>query len=270
MPPNPDRVHYPELEEARVGWRWQPPADCLDGRTIVVTGAGAGIGLTAAKTFAAHGANVVLLGRTRAKLEAAFDWISANTGTSPVIVPCDLEALSDDSTQALHDAILDAYGLLHGVLHNASALGPRAAIAHYPRDQWRSLMAVNVEAPFVLTKALLPLMERSGSASILMTSSSVGRQGRAYWGAYAVSKFALEGLTQVLSDETEHAGIVRVNSVNPGGTRTAMRASAYPAEDPSSVPPGEAHMDLYLYLMSDASRGVTGKQFDCRSWTSPD
>jgi NAD(P)-dependent dehydrogenase (short-subunit alcohol dehydrogenase family) len=266
MPANPD---YPELEAARTDWRWQPPAGCLDGKVILVTGAGDGIGCAAARCFACYGATVILLGRTRSKLETVSDWITSNTTTEPVIVPSDLAVLGEDNAQALADATNDAFGRLDGLVHNASLLGPKVPIAHYPPGEWQKVFAVNTQAVFMLTHALLPVMEHSERASIVMTSSSVGRQGRAYWGAYAVSKFAVEGLTQVLADEYENAGKIRVNSLNPGGTRTAMRSAAYPGEDPQSVPTPETHMDLYLYLLSDQSIGVTGQQFDARTWQQP-
>ena len=258
---------YPELAEARGGWRYQPPADCLAGKVILVTGAGDGIGRAAARTFASYGANVVLLGRTRSKLEAVFDWISEHTGTQPVIVPCDLEGLADDNARALGHAIVDAFGRLDGLLHNASLLGPKVPLAHYPTDQWQRVFQVNVNAVFLLTREMLPLLDEAPHASVVLTSSSVGRQGRAYWGAYSASKFAVEGLNQILADEYEHSGRIRCNSLNPGGTRTAMRRAAYPAENPKDVPTPEARMDLYLYLMSDESIGQSGLQFDARDWT---
>ncbi len=266
MPASPD---YPELARARSRWRYQPAADCLADRVILVTGAGAGIGLAAARTFAVYGANVILLGRTRSKLEAVFDWIDANTSTRPVIVPCDLEALDEASSQALVTAIEGEFGRLDGLLHNASLLGARVPVAHYPDPEWRRVMQVNAHAPFLLTRDLLPLLEASGDASVVFTSSSVGRKGRAYWGAYAVSKFAQEGLCQVLADEHEHAGRIRFNSLNPGATRTAMRASAYPAENPAEVASAEAKMDVYLYLFERASRGLTGAALDARDWPGP-
>lgn len=260
---------YPALEEARPNWRYQPAADCLQDKVILVTGAGAGIGNCAARTFASYGANVVLLGRDRAKLETVFDWISEQTETEPVIVPCDLMGLKDDNADALADAIFEAFGHLDGLLHNASTLGPKVPLAHYPTEQWQQVFQVNVHAAFVLTKALMPLLEKAETASVVLTSSSVGRQARAYWGAYAASKFAVEGLSQILADEYEHTGRIRCNSLNPGATRTAMRQAAYPAENPAEVATAEERMDLYLYLMSAASHGVTGQQFDARSWTLP-
>ena len=238
----------------------------LAGRVVLVTGAGDGIGRAAALAYAEHGADVVLLGRTRAKLEAVFDAIEARTDTRPVVVPADLLHLGQDAADDLAAGIRDEYGRLDGVLHNAGALGPRVPIIHYPAPEWLNVMQANVNAAFFLTRALLPLLDKADDASIVFTSSGVGRRGRAYWGAYAVSKFATEGLVQVLADETEEAGRIRVNSLNPGATRTAMRAAAYPGEDPATLPAPEEHMGLYLYLMGPDSKGVTGRQFDAATW----
>jgi NAD(P)-dependent dehydrogenase (short-subunit alcohol dehydrogenase family) len=130
-------------------------------------------------------------------------------------------------------------------------------------------MQVNAHAPYLLSRHLLGLLDTGGDASVVFTSSSVGRKGRAYWGAYAVSKFALEGLSQVLADEHENAGRIRFNSINPGATRTRMRAAAYPAENPAEVAAAEQKMDLYLYLFEAASRGLTGQALDARNWSGP-
>ncbi len=265
---------YLELRTAACNWRYTPAVDALAGHNILVTGAGAGIGSVAAKTFAAFGANVVLLGRTRQSLEQVFDWIESNTATQPVIVPCDLEQLNADALQALHDAIADTYGTLHGLLHNASRLGPKVPLAHYPVDEWQRVIQTNVTAPFLLTQGLFDLLDAADHACVINTSSSVGRQGRAYWGAYAVSKFATEGFSQVLADETETSGRIKVYSINPGGTRTGMRAEAYPMEDPNTLPTPEQHMDLYLYLMEGPVEGkvlpATGAQLDARNWPGPE
>ncbi|MEQ8859236.1 MAG: YciK family oxidoreductase [Pseudomonadales bacterium] len=266
MPASPD---YPELESARGQWRYRPAADCLADRVILVTGAGAGIGLAAARTFALHGAHVILLGRTRSKLEAVFDWIEAHTETRPVIVPCNLEALDESSSQALVSAIDGEFGRLDGLLHNASLLGARVPVSHYPDAEWRRVMQVNAHAPFLLTRDLLGLLEASDDASVVFTSSSVGRKGRAFWGAYAVSKFAVEGLCEVLAEEHEHNPRIRFNSLNPGATRTAMRAAAYPGEDPAVLATAEARMDVYLYLFEAASKGLNGAALDARDWPGP-
>ncbi|MDE0691655.1 MAG: YciK family oxidoreductase [Gammaproteobacteria bacterium] len=245
---------------------YSPPNDLLAERCVLVTGAGDGIGRAAALAYARHGANVVLLGRTRAKLEAVFDQIAKETATRPTIVPADLQHLGEESASALSEGIERDYGRLDGILHNASLLGPRNPIEHYPAPDWHAVMQVNVNAAFLLTRALLPLLNQAQDASVILTSSGVGRRGRAYWGAYAVSKFATEGLMEVLADECAHAGRVRVNSLNPGGTRTTMRAAAYPTEDPATLPTPESHMPLYLYLMGPDSKGVTGQRFDPKAW----
>lgn len=241
---------------------YSPSKDLLRGRTILVTGAGDGIGKAAAIAYALHGAQVLLLGRTQEKLESVSDEIKTQTPTDPIIVPLDLAVLNEESAHELTHGIQDDCGRLDGVLHNASLLGPKVPIEHYPAHDWATLMQVNVHAQYLLTRELIPLLRASDDASIIFTSSGVGRKGRAYWGAYAVTKFATEGLMEVLADELSETTNIRVNSLNPGGTRTSMRAAAYPAEDPLSLPTPEDHMPLYLYLMGPDSKGVTGRKWD--------
>lgn len=241
---------------------YTPSKDLLEGRTILVTGAGDGIGKAAAISYALHGAQVLLLGRTQEKLESVSDEIKTQTPTDPIIVPLDLAVLNEESAHELTHGIQNECGRLDGVLHNASLLGPKVPIEHYPARDWAALMQVNVNAQYLLTRELIPLLRISDDASVIFTSSGVGRKGRAYWGAYAVTKFATEGLMEVLADELSETTNIRVNSLNPGGTRTAMRAAAYPAEDPLTLPKPEDHMPLYLYLMGPDSMGVTGRKWD--------
>lgn len=247
---------------------YRPSKRLLAGRTILVTGASDGIGRVAAITYAEHGANILLLGRDRKKLESVNDEITSTTDTSPLIVPFDLAKLHAKSEAELTESLQDAIDRLDGILHNASLLGPKVPVAHYPSNEWETVMHVNVTAAFLITKALFPALEQSSDASVIFTSSGVGRKGRAYWGAYAVSKFATEGMMEVLADEVSDTN-VRVNSLNPGGTRTSMRAAAYPAEDPMSLPTPQEHMPLYLYLMGPDSRGINGQKFDASSWEGP-
>ncbi len=239
---------------------------CLANKTILVTGAGDGIGKAAALDFAQHGANVVLVGRTQAKLEAVYDEIDQNTKTKPVIFPYDLNTLNPDIAREMAYAIEQEYGALDGVLFNASLLGSKMSIAQYPDQDWLDVMNVNVNSSFYLTKALMPLLEASKAGRIVFTTSSVGRQGRAYWGAYAVSKFATEGLMQTLADELGRISAIRTFAVNPGATRTNMRASAYPGENPGSVPEPRQHMPLYRFLMSEASQGFNGISIDAHDY----
>ena len=245
---------------------YRPAANLLAERVVLVTGAGDGIGRAAALAYARHGAHVVLLGRTRSKLEAVFDAIKARGKTQPLIVPADLLHLDEAAAEALVEGIRDEYGRLDGLLHNAGLLGPRVPLARYPLSEWGHVMQANVNAAFLLTQALLPLLNEADDASIIFTSSGVGRRGRAGWGAYAVSKFATEGLMETLADEVAQTGRIRVNSLNPGATRTAMRADAYPSEDPTMLPTPQQHMPLYLYLMGPDSQGVNGQRFDVATW----
>ncbi len=243
---------------------YQPHNDLLRDRVILVTGAGDGIGRAAAMSYAAHGATVVLLGKTIEKLEAVYDAIEAAGGPQPAIYPLHLGGAVMKDYNDLHDTLGKEFGRLDGLLHNAGLLGQRRDIAQTTVESWEEVLQVNVNAEFMMTKALLPLLEKSEDASLIFTSSSVGRKGRAFWGAYAVSKFATEGLMQVLADELENTSNVRVNSLNPGATNTSMRRSAYPAEEPGSNPEPEAIMATYLYLMGPDSKGVTGQQFDAQ------
>jgi len=243
---------------------YHPSSDMLSGKVILVTGAGDGIGRAAALSFASHGATVVLLGRTTTKLESVYDEIEAAGGPQAAIFPMDLESSTQEQFEALANALHAEFGKLDGLLHNASLLGERKPIAIARLDDWQSVMKVNVDAGFMLTKHTLPLLEAASNASVIFTSSGVGRVGKAYWGAYAVSKFATEGLMQVLASELENTSRIRVNSLNPGATNTAMRRTAYPGETPTDNPEPGAIMPAYLYLMGDESVGVTGQAFNAQ------
>ncbi|MDP2522015.1 YciK family oxidoreductase [Neptunomonas phycophila] len=244
---------------------YQAPESLLADRYIVVTGAGDGIGKAAAIAYAKHGATVILLGRTTEKLEQVYDEIENSGGPQPAIVPLNLETATEHDYIEITNIIDQEFGRLDGILHNASLLGLRTPLESYDPVTWQQVMQVNVNAPFLLTQTLMPLLHRSEDASIIFTSSSVGRKGRAYWGAYSVSKFATEGMMQVMADEVSSTSNIRVNCINPGATRTAMRAYAYPAEDPTNNPTPDAIMPLYLYLMGADSKSVNGESMDAQA-----
>ncbi len=248
--------HIPDAYQAAPG--------LLADKVILVTGAGDGIGREASLSYARHGATVILLGRTGSKLESVYDEIEAQGLPQPVIFEADMLTATAEHYAALAASTAEAFGRLDGLLHNASLLGERSPIAHYKPQVWQEVMQVNVNAQLILTQALLPQLETANNASIIFTSSGVGRQGRAHWGAYAVSKFATEGLAQVLADELENISRVRVNCLNPGATRTSMRAAAYPGEDPNTLKTAADIMPSYLYLMGDDSLGVTGRTFNAQ------
>ncbi len=243
---------------------YQAPAQLLKDRIILITGAGDGIGRAAALSFASHGATVILAGRTTKKLEAVYDEIEALNAPQAAIIPINLEGAAPHEYDVLAETIEKEFGRLDGLLNNASLLGSRTPIENYDPSIWNQVMQVNVNAQFYLTQSMLPLLMQSKDASIIFTSSGVGRQGRAYWGAYAVSKFATEGLMQTLADELENTTNIRVNAINPGATRTNMRATAYPGENPNDLPTPAQIMPAYLYLMGEDSKGHNGQSIDAQ------
>jgi NAD(P)-dependent dehydrogenase (short-subunit alcohol dehydrogenase family) len=241
-----------------------PAPDELAGRIVAITGASDGIGRAVALACALHQATVILIGRNARKLEAVHAQIEAAGAPAPVIAVLDLETALAQDYDRLAAALLERFGRLDGLLHNAGLLGTLTPIEHYDVPTWCRVMHVNVTAAFALTQVLLPALKKSADASVVFTSSSVGRRGRAYWGAYAVSKFALEGLSQVLSAELESISRVRVNTLNPGPARTTMRRQAYPAENIESVPLPAQLTAPYIALLGPASRGVSGQAFNAQ------
>ncbi|MDX2373312.1 YciK family oxidoreductase [Psychrobacter sp. PP-21] len=236
-----------------------PPNDCLDGKTILVTGAGDGIGRVAALTYARYGATVLLLGRTSSKLEYVYDEIESLGGKQPAMLPMNLEGATYAEMQQLEGLIDKEVGQLDGILHNAGVLGQLTPLEMYDVDTFAEVMKVNFMATFMLTQALLPLLKDADHGSIVFTSSTVGTHPRAFWGAYALSKQAVEGMSNIFTQETQNTTNLRFNCVNPGGTRTNMRAHAYPGENPMSLKTPEDIMAGYVCLMSDDSIGVRGQ-----------
>jgi NAD(P)-dependent dehydrogenase (short-subunit alcohol dehydrogenase family) len=245
-------------------WReYQPAPEDFRGRVVLVTGATAGIGKAVARDLVRAGATVVLHGRNERTLETLYQELRP-LGPEPAVAQLDLERAQGPQYQALTEEIESRYGRLDGLLHNAGILGDRSPIEHYDIGLWQRVLLVNLTAPFILTRCLMPLLRASADASLLFATSSVGQRGRAYWGAYAASKSGIEGLAEVLADELESTS-VRVNLINPGATRTRMRARAYPAENPASIPAPEDITKAYLYLLGGASRGVRGQRFDLKA-----
>lgn len=239
----------------------------LKGKVALITGASRGIGRAIAQAYIAEGADVALCARDAEALAAAAHALEGlRPGARVLARPCDVRRPED--VEALLAAVAEAFGRLDVLVNNAAVLGPRVPIAEYPLEAWREVLEVNVTGVFLVTQAALPLMRRSGGGSIINLSSGVGRRGRARWGAYAVSKGAVEILTQILAEELAPEGI-RVNAVNPGPTRTRMRTQAYPEEDPLSLPAPEEIVPIFVYLASDESRGVTGQSLDARDFRWP-
>jgi NAD(P)-dependent dehydrogenase (short-subunit alcohol dehydrogenase family) len=248
------------LSDAR---NYQPiNADFAD-RIIMVTGATRGIGKAVATALVKLGATVILHGRKAKTLEALYQSLKP-LGPEPAVAQIDFERAQGDAYQQLTDEIEKRYGRLDAVLHNAGILGDRSPIEDYDIGLWQKVLHVNLTAPFILTRCLFPLLKASDDASLVFTTSGVGNVGRAFWGAYSVSKFGTEGLSQILAAENEANGI-RSNLINPGSTRTEMRRSAYPAEDPETLPRPEDIVTAYLYLLGRGSKGVTGQRIDAQA-----
>ena len=245
----------------------------LRGRVIAITGPTAGVGHALALDCARYGAEVLLLGRNLRKLEAVHDEILTLQSydgapiAPPAIAPLDLEKAVAQDFDTIARAAQERWGRLDGLVLNAALLGQPMPIEEYDMPTWVRVMHVNVTANVALTQTLLPLLRASNDASVVCTSSAVGRKGRAYWGAYAVSKFALEGFMQVLADELEKSS-VRVNSLNPGKARTQMRRQAYPSENIATLPEPAMLTAPFVALLGPQARGTTGCAFDAQPASS--
>lgn len=236
----------------------------LKGRVVAVTGVTGGIGRAVALAAAAQGAELILIGRNLKKLQALHAEFEQQFPGAALMVELDLEKAVANDYDRIADAVLDRYGRLDGLVHCAGLLGALTPIDQYDVPTWCRVMHVNVTAAFVLTQVLLPALRKSPDASVIFTSSSAGRKGRAYWGAYAVSKFAVEGMAQVMAHEFEGNSTVRVNTLNPGRARTQMRRQAYPSENLESLPLPESLVSPYLRLLGPRGAGITGQALDCQ------
>ena len=231
----------------------------LEGKVILVTGANRGFGLAITMDLAKAGATIIMLGRDLGSLEYAYDAVVDAGYKEPILYPLDLEGATPENYQELQDNILDKFKKLDGLIHNAAILGTQMPIDQYDIKLWYSTLQINLSAPFMLTQFLIPALMKSNDARILFLSSTVGRKARAYWGAYSVSKFGIEGFAKTLSEELEKTQIT-VNTINPGKIRTEMRRTAYPAEDASTVPRPEEKSSVIVYLLSNEGSKINGEQ----------
>lgn len=239
---------------------WEPAADLLQDRIILVTGAASGIGRALVSTCAAHGATMIMLDRDVHGLEQAYDAIVAAGHPEPAIYPMDLQGAVPDDYSALTATLAAEFGRLDGLVHNAAQLGALVPFANFEHELWFQTLQTNLNAPYLLTMACLSLLNSSQDASIVFSADATGRKGKAYWGAYAVSKAGLECFMQVLADELEANTPVRANSLDPGPVRTALRKLAYPAEDNRTLNAPEDVIKPFLYLLGPDSSDVTCQQ----------
>ncbi len=238
--------------------------DLLAGRVIMITGASGGLGGALALQCARAGASVILSGRNAGKLEALYDQLEAIGAPKPALAPLDLATATAADYDALATTIEREFGRLDGLVHAAATLGDRSPLEMYDVPTWCRVLHVNLTAPFILTQVLLPVLRKSQDASVIFASSGVVKRARPFWGAYAVAKTGLETVRAMLSEELADVSKVRVNSVNPGAMRTAMRYAAYPVEDPSTLPAPANVTGVFLYLLSDEAREVDGRYFDAQ------
>jgi NAD(P)-dependent dehydrogenase (short-subunit alcohol dehydrogenase family) len=240
---------------------WQAAGRLLENRVILVTGAADGIGRALATACASRGATVILLDRNVKGLETLYDEITAAGGPEPAIYPLDLKGATPADFQSLAEVLEKEFGRLDGLVHNAAYLGTLIPLAHCDDELWLEVMQINLNAPFLLTRSCLGLLQMSDAASVLFLSDSVGRYGKAYWGAYGIAKAGIENMAQTLADELESNTNVRVNTYDPGPVRTALRLIAYPAENREALASPEDVIKPCLYLLGPDSKGITGQQF---------
>lgn len=241
-----------------------PAPNCLADKIILVTGAGDGIGKVACLTYARLGATVLLLGKTQSKLEAVYDEIESLGLPTPAILPMDLRTATFAQMNETATLIQKEFGRLDGLLHNAAILGALTPLEMYDPITFEEVMHINLQAPFMLTQALFPLLMSAQSGSVVFTSSGVGAKVRAFWGAYALSKQGIEGMSKIFTQETQNHTALRFNVINPGATRTNMRAHAFPGENPNTLKTPADIMSPYVYLMSDEASGIKGQVIDCQ------
>jgi len=226
----------------------------LSGRTILITGATDGIGKVLAIEFSKLGSNIILLGRNSSKLDKVYDQLDKSlTSQKHLILQADLGLLNNDSAHEILHAIAEEFTSLDGIIHNAAILGTMTTLEDYELSQWDEVLNVNLRAPFLLTKTLKTILETSTLPRIIFTSSGVANMGRAFWGAYSVSKFGLKGLAEIFANELETTSSIKVFNFDPGATQTKMRASARPAENPNSLKTPNDLVNCYLWFFSEES-----------------
>ncbi len=248
---------------------YQPQPDLLKDRVIMVTGAVEGVGHAVARAAARHGATVVLCARDEQRLEAVYDEIEADGSPQPANFPLDLRKADEQLLLGVATTLGDEFGRLDGLVHCATYIPFLSRIDDYDAKQWDQVIRVNLTAPFLLTQACMPLLRAADDASVVFGSDRVGRRGLAYWGAFSAAKFGIEGLTQVLAEETRDSSSIRVNSIDPGPVRTAQRRELYPGEDPNTLPPADAVAPSYLWLLGADSVGTTGQALSAQSGNKP-
>ena len=237
----------------------------MEGKTILITGANRGIGKSLAKNFSNVGANIILLGKNEDSLNEVYDEIISCTKTKPLIIESDLNLLDLDGAHQIKKAIVNQYGVLDGLIYNAAKLGKMTSIEDYEDGLWKEIINTNLNSSFLIYKELIPILKAAPSGRIIFTSSGVAEVGKAYWGAYSVSKFAVKGLAEIIRDELDSTSNIKVFNYDPGATKTSMRASAYPGEDPNNLKDPDKLFGDYLWFFSEESQNSTQHYFKYNS-----
>ena len=243
-------------------FNYVPAKNLLDEKIVLITGSTGGIGTALSMKCAELGATVIICGRSIAKLEKLYQSIYELGLSEPLIYPADFLGTKKDDFQILTKKIEKEFGKLDGLVLNASLLGNLSSLDNYSENMLDEVMQVNFKSQFLMTQCLIPVLKKSESASVIYSSSSVGRKAKAFWGAYAISKFTTEALVQIWASEHENISKIRFNAVNPGATRTKMRAQAYPAENPRNLPTPEKVILPYIYLLSADSHCISGQSLN--------
>ena len=248
-------------------FEWQnftPKADCLEGKKILVTGAADGIGKAVTIELASFGATVLMLDKKTRHLEKLYDQIIQRKSAEPIILPVDLMEITPETATILAQSIHDDVGHIDGLLHNAADLGSPSPLDQYDMKYWNSVMQTNLQAPYYLTRALLPLLKQNHQTNVVFTTADVARTPQAYWGAYAIAYAGLESQMRIWAEELENTSNIKVNSLDTGPVRTSFRRRSHPGESQEKLISPQSISKAYVYLFGH-QHSLHGQQLELQA-----